>query len=368
MSLFKSSVVGDLATRRKINNELALSSSGRIKAVMIAFGSLQLFQMIGYIISDREIYDNGILIGLKITAIVMLATFYILIRLMEKEGSKLRHSAVKIIAVQTIVFMIWAIISSLYAQSITSDISIYILMLFTIAAIVILSTRFLIALYGVSYLAFFFLIPLYQPNPEYVLSHRMNGIMMVLLASLISTTLRRYAISIHYDKQAIELKNKELLELSQKDGLTGLYNHRTVHHKLEEIINRQRTQKDGVYLVLLDLDNFKQINDRYGHKTGDEALIAVTDIIKTFFGDNGILGRVGGDEFMVVLKSSGHIDAVRKAQGLLDAVQKIELLEEPMSFSCGIVKWQGETADQLVDKADQLMYQSKRNGRNRLTI
>lgn len=368
MGLFKSSVVGDIATRRKINNELALSSSGRIKAVMIALGSLQLFQMIAYIISDNEIYDNGVLIGLKAIVVSLVVFFYVLLRLMENENSRLKKYATKLISFLAIVFMVWAIVNTLVAQSITSDISIYILMLFTIAAIIILSSRFLVLLYGVSYMAFFLLIPLYQPNSEYMISHRMNGLMMVLLASLISRTLRRYAISVYYDKQAIQVKNQELLELSQRDGLTGVYNHRTIHQKLDHIINLQKDHHQGLYLALLDLDDFKQINDQYGHKTGDEALTAVTKVIKDVFDKGELIGRVGGDEFMVILENTSHQEAVNKAQRLLDVVQGIKLLDTPMSFSCGIVRWQGESVDQLVEKADQLMYQSKRNGRNRLTI
>ncbi len=196
----------------------------------------------------------------------------------------------------------------------------------------------------------------------------MNGTVLTIVAVLIAHMLYKYAVSDYFVKQDINKKNRELLFLAQRDGLTCLYNHKTIHELLEKIILGNENNRKSVFLLLLDLDNFKAINDRFGHKFGDSILKQTANIITATMNENNIIGRYGGDEFMVIMPDTDILSAELLASKLLNEIGLIEIDDFEMTFSCGIAFWEGETSDKLVEKADQLMYKSKADGRNMVTV
>jgi two-component system, cell cycle response regulator len=102
----------------------------------------------------------------------------------------------------------------------------------------------------------------------------------------------------------LEEKNRELEQLSIRDGLTGLYNHRHLHELLAEEYERSRRTGEPVSVVMLDLDRFKEVNDTYGHQAGDRVLEELADILRESAREIDRLGRYGGEEFMAILPDS----------------------------------------------------------------
>ncbi len=153
------------------------------------------------------------------------------------------------------------------------------------------------------------------------------------------------------------------------DGLTGLYNHRYLHERLDEELERAR--RDGIELALLfiDLDEFKAHNDALGHKAGDEALRRVARILEECSRRIDLAARYGGDEFVLVLVDSSAAGACEVAERVRESVAGAHANGgPPLTVSIGIATFPGDarTKDELLDKADWALYAAKRAGRDRV--
>ncbi len=165
----------------------------------------------------------------------------------------------------------------------------------------------------------------------------------------------------------IDRKTKEradLRERAQKDLLTGLYNKITVQNKIERFIRENRDSKSALFVI--DIDNFKGINDNLGHLFGDSVLIEISSVIKGIFGSRNIIGRVGGDEFVVFLKNANlESEVYEKANTLVKSLSKI-YKGNKISVSVGIAyyKEDGEDFNSIFKKADIAAYYSKEMGKD----
>ena len=169
-----------------------------------------------------------------------------------------------------------------------------------------------------------------------------------------------------------ELDRARLLSLT--DDLTALPNRRAFLRRLDDEISRSRRYGFPLTLVLLDIDNFKAVNDEFGHNAGDVVLRAYAKQILTVFRHHDMIARYGGEEFAVLLPNTelqGVLRALSKAKDRIHEVkpkvgnQRITTL----TFSAGVAQYSiGESAEQLIDRADLALYRAKRLGRNRIEV
>ncbi|ACU37312.1 putative bifunctional diguanylate cyclase/phosphodiesterase [Actinosynnema mirum] len=160
----------------------------------------------------------------------------------------------------------------------------------------------------------------------------------------------------------------ELLALAEQDPLTGLANRRAVTRELER---RLATGGTGS-LLLLDLDNFKDVNDLRGHAVGDRLMRALAAALRTRLEPEHLIGRLGGDEFAVVLPDTGPADAARVAEHLRDTIARLPLATPATrtTISTGVAGYgtSGDTWELVLANADLALYASKAAGRNRVTV
>ena len=173
----------------------------------------------------------------------------------------------------------------------------------------------------------------------------------------------------------LAIDNARLYELAITDGLTGLYIHRYFQIRLnEEIMKSQRFSKK-LCLAMIDIDYFKKFNDTYGHQAGDKVLKIVSGLID----DNirkgvDIAARYGGEEFAVIMPDTDITGALKFAERLREKIQKEELFYNnqklSVTISCGLSCFPVHALDsmKLVMTADNALYESKENGRNRVTV
>ena len=151
------------------------------------------------------------------------------------------------------------------------------------------------------------------------------------------------------------------------DGLTGLYNHRYLHERLQEELERARRRQGRLSLLFCDCDQFKSYNDSYGHKAGDAALARIARIIETSSRRCDLAARYGGEEFVLALLDTGAAGALAVAEQLRSEIEaSSERGGRPLTVSIGIATYpsDGAARDELLDKADWAMYAAKRAGRN----
>lgn len=172
------------------------------------------------------------------------------------------------------------------------------------------------------------------------------------------------------DKQNLQEANRRIAYMANHDNLTGLPNRRLLYDLIEQVIPHSRRNKREFALFYIDLDNFKPVNDNYGHEVGDEVLKIVSERLLHSFRASDTVARIGGDEFAAVIRDVEGKEAVKQV-----AKKAIETLQEPVqvhehscsvtvSIGIAIFPENGSTFEDLMKKADKAMYMVKETGKN----
>lgn len=159
-----------------------------------------------------------------------------------------------------------------------------------------------------------------------------------------------------------------LKELALMDGLTKLYNHSYIHERLSEEMSKAKRHKLELSLIMIDLDNFKMINDSFGHNLGDCVLKKVASTIQGLLREEDIAGRYGGEEFIIILPNTNCSSALIVAEKIRNSVKKLKWETEALkiSLSGGVYSFAGETVNEFIEKTDQLLYNAKNMGKDRI--
>ena len=164
---------------------------------------------------------------------------------------------------------------------------------------------------------------------------------------------------------------KRLKEEARKDSLTGLYNQAYAKKLINQYLNN-KNPFDCCGLIVLDVDYFKSVNDRYGHLFGDEVIIVLANLLKEIFDEeSSVVMRAGGDEFVIFVQDTSNIELVRKNVDLMKAVRELKFDKDDFKITCsaGVCYLPENTSDytydQLFENADIALYKAKERGRNR---
>jgi len=168
-------------------------------------------------------------------------------------------------------------------------------------------------------------------------------------------------------------QHDKMKDLAMRDGLTGLFNRRAFDEALAQHVTRQN--KHPISLLLLDLDNFKRVNDTFGHQSGDQVLKAFARILKESCRGHDVIARFGGEEFAIILTQTKTVTAHAIAQRIRDrlAQENFTFDGQPLqaTASIGLTTWRGGDAilaSNMVKQADQALYQAKMTGKNKVYV
>ncbi|MCR4610549.1 MAG: GGDEF domain-containing protein [Lachnospiraceae bacterium] len=190
-----------------------------------------------------------------------------------------------------------------------------------------------------------------------------------MFCALLTFFVALYVMYVVYSNKINESRHrKKLRKMGQTDKLTGIYNRAATEMMSHEYMHTNSDKSFG--LMIIDIDEFKSVNDTYGHQTGDMVIASVAKIIETAAGPDNIAGRMGGDEFMIFMKGWKTQDDMKKiAAEILRNAQKIEMPDDRVSISCSIGvcalkddEWM--EYDELFSCADKALYYIKEHGKN----
>ncbi|MDN2566277.1 GGDEF domain-containing protein [Aquibium sp. A9E412] len=169
---------------------------------------------------------------------------------------------------------------------------------------------------------------------------------------------------------ALSAMHAQLAEKARHDDMTGMLNREAFF----DTLRRARREGRPGTLLIVDADDFKQINDRHGHPTGDAALRAIARALHASVRDGDALGRLGGEEFGVFVESADLADAAAVAERMRSATEAIALRTDAgiplrLTVSVGAARWQADARlSEVLREADQRLYEAKRRGRNRVVL
>ena len=228
--------------------------------------------------------------------------------------------------------------------------------------------RYVLLLHGVFYLAKSItavvpgtLIDLAAFRGEIIQISLVEGVMAIMLIALSMTGTERYR------------REKRIERLAARDPLTALYNRRALDVRAPRLLEEVSTAQPGA-LLLIDIDNFKQVNDQYGHTAGDRLLVALSEMIRSLLPDGALAARLGGDEFVILLShaSGERIEALGTA--LRDRFHNLtsQTFATPaavtLSIGANLFDQPPASLAALIEQSDAALYESKRGGRNRIRL
>lgn len=177
-------------------------------------------------------------------------------------------------------------------------------------------------------------------------------------------------IAVALDRISLREKVGEFAQLSVTDPLTGLLNRRYMEERLSEEINRSGRSGEPMSFLMLDVDEFKSYNDRFGHPAGDEALRTVGSILRQNLRGADVAVRYGGEEFSVLLPNTSTDEALAIAQRIRSHVERTDFPHRRVTISIGVASRTSEldVVDDLISAADKALFRAKKSGRNNVQI
>ncbi len=170
-------------------------------------------------------------------------------------------------------------------------------------------------------------------------------------------------------------KNRQLKEMANRDGLTGLYNHRYFQETISKDFQRAIRYHESLSCVMFDIDHFKKFNDNYGHQTGDMVLKTLGGLIEELIRDSDLSARYGGEEFVLLMYHTAPKEALMIAERLRKAVEQYKFHADDLvltvNISVGVAGFphpEITDAKTLIECADKALYRAKDEGRNRVVV
>lgn len=180
---------------------------------------------------------------------------------------------------------------------------------------------------------------------------------------------RRERKKIKEYSKLLKEKNKILEEISRMDELTGVYNRRYIFEKLDELYKRTDKEDINAIIIMIDIDNFKFINDNFGHVSGDEAIKNISKSIVNIIGDKGIVGRYGGDEFIIILEDVS-IEEGKEITNKINRIKDSLIFDKDVNItlSGGMTVFNNKEIDHALSTVDELLYKAKNRGKNTIVF
>ncbi len=178
----------------------------------------------------------------------------------------------------------------------------------------------------------------------------------------------RTQVELKTNRDLLKEQNELLQKLSITDRMTGLYNHQYIIDSLSKRIAESKRYKQPLSIAMMDIDFFKKVNDSHGHAFGDHVLIKISSIMEDTIRKTDMVGRYGGEEFLVIFTNTDSKNALKTTERIRESVEK-QKWDKPklkVTISGGVGQAKDEDASEIIIKVDNLLYKAKENGRNRI--
>ena len=192
---------------------------------------------------------------------------------------------------------------------------------------------------------------------------------LIGVALILMVLVYRYR-QVHHHNRSLQDLNNQLEQISRHDHLTGLANRYALHQRFSTEMEVASQTRQVFSIILLDLDFFKTINDQYGHDAGDDTIKQFAELLKSMVRENDLVGRWGGEEFLILCPQTTSNGAVQLAEQLRSSIEQYKfVINQQITASFGLTEYrQDEKISDTIKRADDALYQAKNNGRNQIVM
>lgn len=209
-----------------------------------------------------------------------------------------------------------------------------------------------------------------QTEDEYLFSSYLIAVAIILCANVLCDLLMQYEKQKNRKLEMLYRSRMEIMDQLKYDQKTGLHGHTSFQTGLKKLVDEAELRKRPAVAVL-DIDDFKKVNDTYGHVKGDMVILEVARIMREACEDKYTAARFGGEEFAILFQNGTIDDYIRTVERIRQEMERtpFDFREEPVTLSAGIAIWKrGWGVTEFFDRADEALYISKRQGKNRTTV
>lgn len=372
-------IIADAFAVCKDDNTIDEMNKVNIRAGLVMTPLIALFEIVMIIITGQNIASGGSPIRVSymqcyITLLVATLVGFTLLMLWKKDPAKHRRGLMWLAHIYSALIMLWAVALTTLDVSRDGQLTVYLTVLVVLACAFYLHPWAVCLIFGGTTALLMVLL-------SFVTTHMLDIVinLLVFAVFMIIVSVVRYkgkkegmfkeTVIIEQNKELNGL-NEQLRILSQTDMLTELYNRRYYEQTIPEIVKKCAQNAQELTAILFDIDEFKKINDTYGHKVGDACIHSVARILKDQAQrSGGTAYRFGGEEFLVIVPDCGTERGVLLAENIRKEVEatQIECVEYPVTVSAGCYSAKIESpaqAESFVNRADHAMYRAKAQGRN----
>jgi len=265
------------------------------------------------------------------------------------------------------VIILWASLFTALVYLDTLDITVYSIVLFLVATVFIIHPNRSSIIYILNFILFAGMIYIKTPDIKVANALVFKSLIVSALALVVSHGNYITRKNLYDSKEELVKANKELKEKANKDSLTHLYNNEFVFDYLTQKTKVAYKQGEQLALIMIDIDNFKLINDTYGHLFGDQVIKEVSETIVRQTRNNDLVGRYGGEEFIVILSDTYKSTAIEIAERIRLSVENMVFDKfAKITVSLGVAELTTSDANFLVNAADVNLYKAKNSGKNRV--
>lgn len=328
------------------------------------------FEIVGLIMSTLGFFESDIRAYVSVIVllhIVYIPSVYIFNKKIDVQD---RAGMFKLKALERVYYygiFLWASIFNVLVYLGDKDITIYSSVALLIAAMFVLKPLAVRFLYIINFAIFTSMIYMSMDNHLIANGLVFKGLIVTVIAMVIAHTNFTIRKNLFESNNQLHEMNLTLRDQALRDSLTKLYNNGYMFDFIENAIKDQDRCGSVFSLLMIDIDDFKLVNDKYGHLFGDQVICGIADKLKELTRSHDVVGRYGGEEFVIALCGADVKIASDIAERIRKEVEELQF-EEPMkvSISVGISEYSNQTTMELVKTADENLYKAKRAGKNRV--
>lgn len=332
---------------------------------------LSTFMNTSYDTRTLKVWSQGIVASHFMLLIFMIGFFFITRKLKDRTEPNTTMFILQYTAVIVVLASGIAIVT--FDQLVTTNITPFLLSCIVTGAVFLIRPLISFIVYLISYLAYYYLIALTIIDQQVLLSNQINGIAAVGIAFLLSIITWHYNYTNIIQKRRIEIQQKQLERMAYYDSLTDLPNRRLLDKVIKEEMSSMKHNGHEAVIIILDIDNFKNINDTYGHLVGDIILRQMAGFLKSNVKETDTVSRFGGEEFIILMPETsleeGYAFAERLRKLIMEKRFIVGSITLQITASFGVSLLTDTNSQNLKDCyifADKALYVAKKGGKNRV--
>ncbi len=377
LTALRRKIVKSFQNNSSVLGECTLTNIRRIYYLALITIPLRIINIVQFSFTESqntqvyETWRQGIIASHSVLLSFLFVVFLITRRLKNRTEPNIIMSVLQYIV--AVVVMASGVVIVAIDQLVTTNITPFLLVNIIIGAFFLFRPLVSFFFFLCSYAAFYYSIAFTITNQEVLLSNRVDGVSAVGIGLFLSIILWQYNYTNTIQKKFIEMQQKQLEQMAYYDPLTDLPNRRLFEKMVKREFAAMQRYGHETVIVFSDIDDFKFINDTYGHAVGDEVLKQVAELLKNNVRESDTVARFGGEEFIILLSRAsvdeGCAFAERLRKIIMEKTFSVGSLSLKITSSFGVSSLRdvsGKTLENYYYHADQALYQAKQSGKNRV--